>query len=246
MKRNIKLTIAYDGTHYSGWQFQKNANTIQAVIKHALEKIMGEKINLIGSGRTDSGVHARHQVANFKTSSRLPLKNIWMALNSNLPKDIVVSKVEEAPTRFNAQHDAVSKIYRYTIANTNFVDPFIRRYAAKCFYRLDMALMRKAAKYLTGRHDFKSFQAKDDHERDSVRRIKKISIEKEGDLVYIDIEADGFLYNMVRNIAGTLIEVGREKIAAESVKGMLKKRDRRTSGPTAPAEGLCLMKVRYR
>jgi tRNA pseudouridine38-40 synthase len=245
MKRNIRLTIKYDGTHYSGWQFQKNANTIQAVMKEALEKITGEKVNLIASGRTDSGVHAKAQVANFKTGSKLPLKKIWMALNSNLPRDIVVFKMEDVDPKFNAQHAAISKTYRYTIANTNFVDPFIRRYAAKCFYKLDISLMRKAAKCLIGKHDFKSFQAKDNHERNSVRVIKNIRIEKDGDLVYIDIEADGFLYNMVRNIAGTLIEVGRCKYTVDSVKKMLNERDRSTSGPKAPAEGLCLIKVKY-
>jgi tRNA pseudouridine38-40 synthase len=245
MKRNIKLTIKYEGTNYSGWQFQKNARTVQEVMEEALGLITGEKVSLIGSGRTDAGVHARHQVANFKTGSKLPLKNIWMALNSNLPRDIVVSSVEEVKAKFNAQHSARSKIYRYTIANTNFVDPFIRRYAAKCFYELDVNLMKRAAKHLVGRHDFKSFQAKDVIERDSVRRIKSISIKKDGELVYVDIEADGFLYNMVRNIAGTLIEVGRGKFTADRVKEILKKRDRRFCGPTAPAEGLCLMKVKY-
>lgn len=245
MKRNIKLTIAYDGTHYSGWQFQKNANTIQAVMEAKLGEITGHKVNLTGSGRTDSGVHAKAQVANFKTSSKLPLKNIWMALNSKLPKDIVVSEIEEVSPRFNAQHAAVSKIYRYTIANTNFVDPFIRRYAAKCFYSLDLADMKRAAGYLKGRHNFKSFQATDDVERHPVRTIKKIDIARKGDIIDIDIEADGFLYNMARNIAGTLIEVGRGKIAPESVKEMLKKKDRRSAGPTAPAAGLCLIKVKY-
>lgn len=244
-KRNIKLIIKYDGTHYSGWQFQKNARSVQETIEAALKKITGRKASLIGSGRTDAGVHAKHQVANFKTDSKLPLKNLWMALNSNLPKDIVVSDVSAAPLKFNAQHSAKSKHYRYTIANTNFVDPFIRRYAAKCFYELDTALMKRAAKYLVGRHDFRSFQAKDGVERDSVRSIKHIRITKEGDLIHIDIEADGFLYNMVRNIAGTLIEVGRGKFAVAQVGEILKKKDRRFCGPTAPAEGLCLMKVRY-
>ena len=220
--RNIKLTIKYDGTHYSGWQFQKNAKTVQEVMEAALELITGEKVSLIGSGRTDAGVHARHQVANFKTSSKLPLKKIWMALNSNLPKDIVVSAAEEAHPKFNAQHSAKSKLYRYTIANTNFVDPFIRRYAAKCFYEHDESRMKRAAKYLVGKHDFRSFQAKDSIERDSVRKVKNIRIEKDGELVYIDIEADGFLYNMVRNIAGTLIEVGRGKFTAVRVKEILK------------------------
>jgi tRNA pseudouridine38-40 synthase len=243
--RNIRLTIQYDGTHYSGWQIQKNAHTIQAEMKAVLEKLTGEKVNLVGSGRTDAGVHARAQIANFRTNSELTHSKMLMALNSHLPKDIVVTRVEDVDVKFNAQHDAVSKIYRYTISNTNFVDPFIRRYAAKCFFELDINKMRLAAKCLVGKHDFKSFQATEIHERDSVRTIKNIKIEKDGVLVYIDIEADGFLYNMVRNIAGTLIEVGRGKFTVESVKGILDKKDRRASGPTAPAHGLCLMKVKY-
>ena len=245
MIRNIKLTIQYDGTHYAGWQFQKNAKTIQEVISETIENVTGRKVNLIGSGRTDSGVHANAQVANFKTRSTIPLKNLQMALNSNLPKDIVITRVEEADIRFNARRDAGSKLYRYTIFNGNFVDPFLRRYAAKCFYKLDLNAMRLASKALLRRHDFRSFQAKDTRERSSVRTIKNIKIEKKGKLVYIHIEADGFLYNMARNIAGTLIEIGRGKMSHENVKQILRKRDRRFSGPTAPSRGLCLMKVRY-
>ncbi|MFA6079385.1 MAG: tRNA pseudouridine(38-40) synthase TruA [Candidatus Omnitrophota bacterium] len=243
--RNVKLTVQYDGTHYAGWQTQKNAKTVQEVIEKALRKITGEKVNLTGSGRTDSGVHARAQVANFRTRSALPLKNIQMALNSILPKDIVISGAEEAGPKFSAQHSAKSKVYRYTIANGDFVDPFIRRFAAKCFYKLDMGAMKRAASVLCGKHDFRSFQAKDVIERGSVRTIKKITIEKDGYLIYIDIEANGFLYNMARNIAGTLIEVARGKIPEDRVKDILLKKDRRLSGPTAPAQGLCLMKVKY-
>jgi tRNA pseudouridine38-40 synthase len=243
--RNIKLSIKYEGTHYAGWQFQKNARTVQETIEAALKKVAGERIRLTGSGRTDSGVHARGQVANFKTRSTLPLKSIMMGLNWNLPKDIVIYKIEEADPRFNAQHSAKSKTYRYTIANSTFVDPFIRRCAARCFYKLKIGPMRRGSKYLLGRRDFTSFQTKDGAERDAVRTIKKIVIEKDGDLIYIDIEADGFLYNMVRNIVGTLIEVGRGKIGEDNVKDILAKRDRRYSGPTAPAHGLCLLKVIY-
>lgn len=243
--RNIKLTIKYDGTHYAGWQYQKNARTVQEAIETVLKKITGEKVNLTGSGRTDSGVHALAQVANFKTRSRLPLKRLYMALNSCLPDDIMVSAVEEAGCRFNAQHDAKSKIYRYTISNNDFVDPFIKRYAARCFYRIDVNTMRKAARCLLGRHDFSSFQTKDGEERDSTRRLKKIKIARSGDLIYIEMEADGFLYNMARNIVGTLIEAGRGKMTVRDVRAALDKKDRRSSGPTAPALGLCLMKVRY-
>ena len=246
LRINIKLTIQYDGTHYAGWQFQKNARSVHEVIQSALKKITGEKVALIGSGRTDAGAHAEAQIANFKTRSKIPLKNIQMALNSSLPKDIVISHIEEAAAKFNAQHCAKSKLYRYTIANDNFVDPFIRRYAAKCFYRLDIGAMRRAARPLLGRHDFNAFRATDgDSEKDSVRIIKKIKIEKSGKLVYIYVEANGFLYNMVRNIAGTLVEAGRGKIPAEYVKEILAKRKRRYCGPKMPAKGLCLVKVSY-
>ena len=243
--RNIKITIRYDGTHYAGWQFQKNAPTVQAAIESAIKKVTGKKTNLIGSGRTDSGVHAKSQIANFKTSSKLPLKNIHMALNCILPKDIVIWRAEETHPGFNSQHEAKTKTYRYTISNSNFVDPFIRRYAAKCFYDLDIKKMKKAALFLLGRHDFRSFQAKGGAQRDPVRTLYSIGIVKDGNLIYIDMKADGFLYNMARNIAGTLIEVGRGKISAEKTKYILAKKDRSFSGPTAPAHGLCLMKVRY-
>ena len=244
--RNIKLTIRYDGTHYSGWQSQKNGLAIQDVIEKAISKITGQHSHLTGSGRTDAGVHALTQIANFKTRSKIPLKNLQMALNTDLPKDIVIYHVEEAGPKFDAQRSAKSKLYRYIIMNNNFLDPFLRRYAAKCFYELDIRLMKKAAKLLVGRHDFKSFQAVDGTERNSVRTVKQITIEKELDLIYIDIEANGFLYNMVRNIVGTLVEVGRGKFTVESVKEILRKKDRRCSGPTMPAKGLRLVQVNYK
>lgn len=243
--RNIKLTIQYDGTRYAGWQTQKNGLAIQEIIERAIRKITGEKAHLTGSGRTDAGVHAKAQVANFKTRSRIPLKNIRMALNSALPDDIVISKAEEAQPDFNAQRSARSKLYRYTIFNKDFIDPFLRKYAARCFYRIDLGLMRKAAGILAGRHDFTSFRTMDGIKKNALRTIKYIKIEKSGDLVYIYIEADGFLYNMARSIAGTLIEVGRGKYRVCDVKKILSMKNRRWSGPTMPAKGLCLMKVRY-
>ncbi|MDP2912695.1 MAG: tRNA pseudouridine(38-40) synthase TruA [Candidatus Omnitrophota bacterium] len=243
--RNLKLTIQYDGTGYSGWQFQKNGLSVQEVIQNAIKKITGEKVCVVGSGRTDAGVHAEAQVANFKTSSKIPLKKFQMALNSVLPKDIVIARMEEAGLKFNAQHDARGKLYRYIIVNNDFVNPLLRRFAAKCFYALDLGAMKKAARYLAGRHDFRSFQAKDGVGRNAVRTIRKITIEKKGDLVYIYMEADGFLYNMARNITGTLIEVGRGKISAGDVRVILRKKDRKLCGPTMPARGLCLVKVKY-
>ena len=243
--RNIKLTISYDGTNYAGWQFQKNAPTIQDVIQCALKKITGKKTILIASGRTDAGVHAEAQIANFRTHSKIPLEKLQMALNSALPKDIVITAAEEAPVRFNSQHDAKAKLYRYAIYNSNFIDPFLRCYAAKVFYKLNIDSMKKAARFLEGRHDFRSFQTTDGEEKDSIRRIYHIKVEKTGNIVYIYMKADGFLYNMVRNIAGILVEAGRGKIQPPDVKKILSKKDRRHCGPTMPAKGLCLIKVSY-
>ncbi|MFH0763790.1 MAG: tRNA pseudouridine(38-40) synthase TruA [Candidatus Omnitrophota bacterium] len=243
--RNIKLTIQYDGTRYSGWQFQKNGRSIQETIQNAVKNITGEKVNLTGSGRTDAGVHAEAQVANFRTRSGIPLKNLQMALNSALPDDIVISKAEEAGLRFNSRHDAKSKLYRYTIVNNDFINPPLRKYAAKCFYRIDIGLMKKAAGILVGRHDFKSFQTVDGEGKYAVRAIEYIKFEKSKDIVYIYIKADGFLYNMARSIVGTLIEAGRGKFTVDYVKKILEKRDRRSAGPTMPAKGLCLVRVFY-
>ena len=243
--RNIKLTIQYDGTRYAGWQFQKNGRSIQDTIEKAIKKITGEHSHLTGSGRTDAGVHAKAQIANFKTKSKIPLKNIQMALNTELLKDIVVTDIEEAGPKFNSQRSAKSKLYRYTIMNENFVDPFMRYFTAKCFYKLDINKMRKAAKVLVGRHDFKAFRAKDGREKNSIRTIKYIKIEKNDKLVYIYMEANGFLYNMARNIVGTLVEAGRGKIKPDFVKEILNRKNRGLCGPRMPAKGLCLLEVKY-
>ncbi len=243
--RNIKLTIRYDGTDYSGWQFQKNAASIQETIESAVRKITGERAAVIASGRTDAGVHALAQIANFRTASKIPLKNFRMALNSILPDDIGITRAEEAGHGFNSQKDARSKLYRYTIYNKEFMDPFLRHYASKCFFKLDIRPMKEGSRYLIGRHDFTSFRTKDDRNGSAVRTIKRIKIERKKDLVYIDIEADGFLYNMVRNIVGTLIDVGRGKLAPVDVKHILNKKDKRSCSPTAGASGLSLVKVRY-
>jgi tRNA pseudouridine38-40 synthase len=243
--RNIKLIIKYDGTAYSGWQFQKNAKTIQEVLEAYLKKIIGRPVKLTGAGRTDSGVHAAHQVANFKTGSILPLKKIKTALNSTLPKDILITGIEEAPEKFDSQRWAKLKHYRYTVTTSQFVDPFIRHFVSRFSYPLDMGSMRRSAVRLSGKHDFGAFKASGGAEKNNIRTIKKISIVKRGDLIYIDVWADGFLYNMVRTIAGTLLEIGRGKLPESRIREILKKKDRRLAGPTAPAKGLCLMKVEY-
>jgi tRNA pseudouridine38-40 synthase len=215
------------------------------VVQDTIKGITGERVTVVGSGRTDSGVHAEAQVANFKTKSKLPLKKLQMAINSRLPKDIVTTDIEEASPRFNAQKSAKSKLYRYTIVNSDFMDPLMRHFAAKCFYKLDINAMRRAAKHLTGRHDFKSFQATEEKERTSVRTVKSIRIEKKENVIRIYIEANGFLYNMARNIVGTLVDAGRGRFTVDDVKEILKKRNIKFSGPTMPAKGLCMVEVRY-
>jgi len=244
---NIKLTIAYDGTRYAGWQIQKNAKTVREEIEKALKKILKEKIRVTASGRTDSGVHARQQVANFKTKKDFPLARLEAALNSNLPRDISVINIKRAASRFHSQYDAKSKLYRYTILSGRIEDPFLRNYYYKVPYNLDTALMRKEARALRGRHDFKSFQAKSALSRikNTVRTIKRISIKRDNSFIYIEIEASGFLHNMVRNIAGTLIEIGRGYLPKGSMRKILRSKDRRKAGPTAPAKGLTLLRVKY-
>lgn len=245
--RNIKLEIEYDGTNYCGWQVQthqKHKPSIQDTIEKVLRKILQEKINLIGSGRTDAGVHAKAQVANFKTSSGINLNKLRRALNGLMPDEIAVSKIEEVPLDFHSRFDAKSKVYRYTILNRGFPSAMLRNTAYFYHYPLNVVLMQKQARPLLGRHNFKSFQASDNKERDATRTIKRIKITQERDLIYIDIEADGFLRNMVRNIVGTLIEIGRGNPI--DMKKLISLKDRRKAGPTAPAKGLCLMKLNYK
>jgi len=250
--RNIKLTIEYDGTNYCGWQIQnkklkqkKENRTIQQILENFLSKILQEKIKLVGSGRTDSGVHALGQVANFKTKSKLNLQNIHNGLNSILPLDIRIREAEVIRMSFHARFSAKRKLYRYTIVNNSFISPFERRYAYLVKFPLNLRKMRKAARLLLGKHDFRSFQAVEKDKRHSVRKIFRLDIRKKDDLIYLDIEADGFLYKMVRNIVGTLIEVGRAKIKPEDIKTILKSKDRSCAGPCASAKGLNLLEVTY-
>ena len=244
---NIKLTIAYDGTRYAGWQIQKNAKTVQEEIEKALKKILKEKVRLIASGRTDSGVHAKCQAANFKTKKNFPPKKLQAALNSNLPKDISVTGIKKVASKFHSQYDAKSKLYRYTILNSRIEDPFSRNYYSKVPYKLDIALMRREASALLGRHDFKAFQAKSalSSIKNTKRTIKRITIKRDAPFIHIDIEGSGFLHNMVRNITGTLIEIGRGYLPRGSISEILSSKDRKKAGPTAPAKGLALIKVQY-
>lgn len=244
--RNIKLTLEYDGENYHGWQRQPRVATIQGTIEEALAKILQGKVKLTGSGRTDTGVHARGQVANFKMKSHIPLKNLKAALNSLLPEDIVVRHAVQVPDDFHARYDAQSKTYCYTILNSSFPSPFSRKYAYFFPHSLDTAAMRRAAKCLVGSHDFSSFRGAGMRRGNYLRKMKRLKVSTEKEFIRLDMEADGFLYNMVRIIAGTLLEVGRGKMTAGEVGKILRAKDRRQAGPTLPARGLCLVKVKYR
>lgn len=247
MTRNIRLTIEYDGARFCGWQSQRKEKrkTVQEEIEKAGYKLFGKKINLIGAGRTDSGVHAEAQAANFKIDSNLPLRNIKRGLNSCLPEDIVITAADEVDISFHSRFDAKEKLYRYTILNRKIRSPLLKQHSAFVSYDLNINSMRKAAKYLIGRKDFKSFQASDKKEKSSIRTIKKLTIVSKPPLIEIYIQADGFLYNMVRNIVGTLIDVGRGRMKPDKVKEILSKTRRALAGQTAPAKGLCMVKVFY-
>jgi len=252
--RNFKLKIEYDGTHYYGWQVQngkkarasyRNSQTIQHVLEQTLNKILQEDIKLTVAGRTDSGVHALAQVANFKSSSRMPLEKLRWALNCLLPEDIKVTRIKNVGLDFNSRFCAKSKFYRYTILNRKYSSALLANRVYFFHHHLDLGLMRREARVLLGRHNFTSFQATETRQRSPVRTIKLIKISKDKDLLHIDIQADSFLYNMARSIAGTLLEIGRGRFPQGSMKNILKARNRKLAGPTLPARGLYLVKVKY-
>ncbi|MFH1398190.1 MAG: tRNA pseudouridine(38-40) synthase TruA [Candidatus Omnitrophota bacterium] len=242
--RNIKLTIEYDGTAYHGWQAQKNTRqTIQEIIEKVLKGILQEEVSLFGSGRTDRGVHALAQVANFKTRSEISLSRLKLGLNSLLPKDIVITGIKEVPLDFHSQRSVKSKLYRYTLLNRKFPSAFLYKYAWLYHIPLNLDLMKKEASRLLGKHDFKSFKATRKDKKSSIRTIYELKIKKAGDFIYIDIRGNGFVYNMVRSIVGTLVGIGNGKLG--NIRRILLAKNRKAAGVTAPACGLCLMKVEY-
>lgn len=243
--RNIRLLIEYDGTNYAGWQWQKNAITVQETLSNTIERVVQAPVKIYGAGRTDAGVHAIGQVANFHTHSNIPSGRLLLAINFYLPHDITIKEAADVPESFHAQYSAVSKVYQYTLFNDWIRTSLGRNFCHICGFRLDMDKMIKAAQYLTGTHDFTSFTTKAFQEKDRIRTIKSLEIKKEGKYIYFTVEADGFLYNMVRSIVGTLIDVGREKTDVEDVKVIMDAKNRNLAGPTAPAKGLCLMGVKY-
>lgn len=244
MKR-VKLVVAYDGTNYSGWQLQKNAVTIEQKLNEALFDLLGEKIQVIGASRTDAGVHSLGNVCVFDTNTRMPAEKICYALNTRLPEDIVVQSSDEVEMDFHPRAGKSEKTYEYRILNTAFRDP-TRRFNTY-FYRrhLDTKAMQQAASFLVGTHDFKSFCSVHTQAETTVRTIYSCAVSKEGDIICIRVTGNGFLYNMVRIIAGTLIEVGAGKRSPEDILEMLKQTDRATAGPTAPAHGLTMIGIQY-
>lgn len=245
MKR-VKLIVAYDGTHYRGWQIQQNGETIESMLNRALFELTGEEIHVMGASRTDSGVHAMGNVAVFDTNVRMPGEKFVYALNQHLPEDIRVQHSCEVPLDFHPRYQKTIKTYEYRILNRTFPLPVYRFNTYFTYYPLDVEHMRMAASYLIGEHDFQSFCAAGAQVKTTVRTIYDLQILKEGDLLTIRVTGNGFLYNMVRIIAGTLIKVGSGEWEAEMIPKILEARDRRKAGPTAPAKGLTLMEIIFK
>jgi tRNA pseudouridine38-40 synthase len=276
--RNLRLLIAYDGTDFHGWQRQANALTVQECLESAIERILGEKAQVYGSGRTDAGVHALNQVANFKTDCRIPCENLVKALNDALPPTVRIKDAHEVSAQFHARYDVRSKTYRYRILQAPVCSPFLWRFVWHHPLPLDSERMAEAAKLFEGEHDFTSFAAvdgsvaedsgpgvradRDGPRRDSrsvrppaahefetamVRRIftSRILLRPRTSMLIYEVSGKGFLHHMVRNMVGTLVEVGRGKMEPRGILRILEARDRTLAGPTAPAQGLCLVRVEY-
>lgn len=244
MKR-IKLTVAYDGTAFSGWQSQPEQRTVEGVINEALSRLTGEKIAVIGASRTDAGVHALGNVAVFDTASKIPAERFCYALNPLLPEDVVAVRSELVASDWHPRHQECRKTYEYRIQNAEMPDPTRRRTSCFVSFPLDIEAMRKAAEYLKGTHDFASFCCVRTNVKDTVRTIYRLELERQADEIRLTVEGNGFLYNMVRIIAGTLLQVGRGYFQPEQVKEMLEAKNRIEAGATAPPQGLRLVRIDY-
>ena len=243
--RNLKLLISYDGTDFSGWQRQPGRRTVQQDLEEAIGRLTGVVPVTNASGRTDAGVHALGQVVHFYTASDHRPEVFIKALNAILPPDIRVKGASDQPQAFHSTFDAVSKLYRYVIDNGAVANPFQLRYSYHVYQKLDVEAMHRAGQVLKGRHDFHSFETNWPNRTSSVRTITHLAVSRMGDFVWVDAEADGFLYNMVRTIAGTLILVGLGRWPESKVAEALAAEDRRQAGPTAPPQGLFMVRVRY-
>ena len=243
--RNIKLIIEYDGKGFNGWQKQPDRLNIQGEIEKAIEEITGEKVDLTASGRTDAGVHSLGQTANFKTDSKSPTEKFAKAINSRLKKSIVIKSAEEVDEKFHSRYSVKSKTYRYIINNSENGTAIYRGLEYHVPMKLDYEKMNEAIKYFIGEHDFKAFKASGTSSKSSVRKILDGSVRKEGERVIIEVTGTGFLYNMVRIISGTLLDVGLGKIKPEDIPSIIESKDRTKAGKTLPAHGLYLLQVNY-
>ncbi|MGN0335106.1 MAG: tRNA pseudouridine(38-40) synthase TruA [Lachnospiraceae bacterium] len=243
--RRIKIVVAYDGTDYHGSQIQNNGKTIEGVLAGELSSLLKEETVLIGASRTDAGVHARGNVFVFDTESRIPPEKFTYALNTKLPEDIRVQESEEVPWSFHPRHQDTVKTYEYKILNRKLPLPEYRLYSHFTYVPLDVARMQKACPYFLGEHDFAAFCAAGSQVESTVRTIYELHVKKEGELITISVTGNGFLYNMVRIIAGTLMKVGSSDIEPEKITEIIESKNRQLAGPTAPARGLTLVKIKY-
>lgn len=247
--RTLKLTIAYDGTRYAGWQIQRRGTrellTIQGTLQRIMRRILREPVHMIGAGRTDAGVHAQAQVAHVRTASDMPLRRLQHSVNQLLPPDIAITVLEEASPRFQAQFHATGKHYRYRWYLGEVVPPFIRPYVAQVRAPLNVAQMRRELQAVVGRRDFRAFARATPGRKDTVRVIRRAQLRRDGPELRLDVEGNGFLHTMVRSIAGTLVDVGRGRLPSGTMRRMLRTRQRKLTGTTAPAKGLTLLAVDY-
>jgi len=243
--RNIKLTIEYDGKDFNGWQKQPSKLNIQGTIEKAIESITGEEVELNASGRTDAGVHSLGQVANFKTNSNIPIEKMAIAINSRLKKSIVIKNAEEVDEKFHSRLNCKQKTYRYIINNSKYGTAIYRNLEYHVSNDLDIKKMQEAVKYFEGEHDFKAFKASGTSSKSSVRTIHKAEVYTKEDRIYIELTGNGFLYNMVRIISGTLLEVGLGKIDPKDINKIIESGQRENAGKTLPAHGLYLVEVKY-
>jgi len=240
--RNVRLVLEYDGTAYCGWQTQPNGPTVQETLEKAIQEVVGDPVTVHGSGRTDSGVHALGQVASFETNSRIPCGKLCQAINAHLPEDIAVLRAQDESADFHARFSVKSKVYRYVILNRPCRTALERH---RCFFvrgQLDLTRMRDAAAHFAGKHDFVAFCT--ETEENATRTVKRVEVTRLDEIIAIEIEADGFLYNMVRRIAGTLVEVGRGKLSEDDVTKLIES-GKGVGGPTAPPHALYLVEVKY-
>lgn len=244
--RNIKISLSFDGSRYSGWQrLGDDDNTIQGKLEELLSRMTDEKINVIGCSRTDKGVHAMALVCNFFTNSHMTIDEMEDYINQYLPNDIVAYNLEEVDDRFHSRYNAKSKLYRYTIDNNKYQDVFTRRYTSHIPDTLDLRLMQEAANNLVGTYDFAAFTTMKSKKKSTIKTIIDIRITKENNYIFIYYEGDGFLHNMIRIITGTLIRVGKNELSPKDIKNILEVKDRSIAGPMIEAKGLCLVEVRY-